>query len=64
MKAYQNLRKLDNPGRFGAWIFRIAHNEAYSIFRKRKPEVDSESLEPEATDMASAWAAIPCFPSN
>jgi len=38
LKAYQNLRKLEDPDRFAAWLFRIAHNEAYSLFRKRKPE--------------------------
>jgi RNA polymerase sigma-70 factor (ECF subfamily) len=38
LKAYQNLRKLEDPQRFAAWLFRIAHNEAYSLFRKRKPE--------------------------
>ena len=38
LKAYQNLRKLEDPQRFPAWLFRIAHNEAYSLFRKRQPE--------------------------
>ena len=38
LKAYQNLRKLDDPARFAAWLFRIAHNEAFSAFRKRRPE--------------------------
>jgi RNA polymerase sigma-70 factor (ECF subfamily) len=38
LKAYQNLRKLEDPDRFAAWLFRIAHNEAYSLFRKRRPE--------------------------
>ena len=38
LKAYQNLRKLDDPGRFAPWLYRIAHNEAYSMFRKRRPE--------------------------
>ena len=33
LKAYQNLRKLDDPGRFAPWMYRIAHNEAYSMFR-------------------------------
>ncbi|HVW86786.1 MAG TPA: sigma-70 family RNA polymerase sigma factor [Bryobacteraceae bacterium] len=42
LKAYQNIRKLDDTARFGPWLFRIAHNEAYSLFRKRRPEVDSE----------------------
>ena len=41
LKGYQNLRKLDDPGRFGAWVFRIAHNEAYSMLRKPKRETAS-----------------------
>lgn len=47
LKAYQNLRKLEDPGRFGAWLFRIAHNEAYSMLRRRKPE---EELGADAGD--------------
>jgi RNA polymerase sigma-70 factor, ECF subfamily len=43
LKAYQNLRKLEEPERFAPWLFRIAHNEAYSMFRKRRPEVDTET---------------------
>jgi RNA polymerase sigma-70 factor (ECF subfamily) len=43
LKAYQNLRKLEDPDRFAAWLFRIAHNEAYSLFRKRKPEGEPHS---------------------
>jgi len=42
LKAYQNLGKLEDPDRFGAWLYRIAHNEAFSLLRKRKPESDSE----------------------
>lgn len=42
MKAYQNLRKLEDPARFGPWLYRIAHNEAYSLLRKSKPETDIE----------------------
>jgi RNA polymerase sigma-70 factor (ECF subfamily) len=38
LKAYQTLAKLDDPERFGPWLFRIAHNEAFSLFRKRRPE--------------------------
>ena len=53
LKAYQNLRKLDDPQRFAAWLFRIAHNEAYSLFRKRKPEGEEPS-EP-AVGAASAF---------
>ena len=42
LKAYQNIRKLDDSARFGPWLFRIAHNEAYSAFRKKRPEVAPE----------------------
>jgi RNA polymerase sigma-70 factor (ECF subfamily) len=40
LKAYQHLRKLEDPARFAPWLFRIAHNEAFSSFRKRKVESD------------------------
>ena len=38
LKAYQNLKKLEDPARFAGWLFRIAHNEAYSLLRKNRPE--------------------------
>jgi len=47
LKAYQNIRKLDDPARFGPWLYRIAHNEAYSFFRKRRPETALEDVSPE-----------------
>jgi RNA polymerase sigma-70 factor (ECF subfamily) len=62
LKAYQNLRKLDDPGRFAPWLYRIAHNEAYSLFRKRKPEADVEELQPESTETEIAVAGSPVFP--
>ena len=46
LKAYQSLRRLEDPARFGPWLFRIAHNEAFSLLRKRRPEVDLETLAP------------------
>ncbi len=52
LKAYQNIRKLDDTSRFGAWLFRIAHNEAYSMFRKKKPEVLESELPERATGHA------------
>jgi RNA polymerase sigma-70 factor (ECF subfamily) len=38
LKAYQNLPKLEDPARFAGWLFRIAHNEAFSLIRRRRPE--------------------------
>jgi RNA polymerase sigma-70 factor (ECF subfamily) len=38
LKAYQNLGKLDDPARFAPWLFRIAHNEAFSLLRRPRPD--------------------------
>ena len=62
LKAYQNLRKLDDPGRFAPWLYRIAHNEAYSMFRKRKPQTDVEEIEPEATGTKITVGGSSVFP--
>ena len=40
LKVYQSLAKLDDPARFAGWLFRIAHNEAFSLLRRRRPEVE------------------------
>jgi RNA polymerase sigma-70 factor, ECF subfamily len=58
LKAYQNLRKLDDPQRFAAWLFRIAHNEAYSLFRKRKPEGEPESEEHSGKTVAIGGVGV------
>jgi RNA polymerase sigma-70 factor, ECF subfamily len=62
LKAYQNLRKLENPERFAPWVFRIAHNEAYSLFRKRKPEADLEELPPERSEAGVSVGGRSVFP--
>lgn len=60
LKAYQNLRKLDDPARFAPWLFRIAHNEAFSSFRKRRPERETAGQsEYEGGERA---AVAPAFP--
>ena len=62
LKTYQNLRKLDDPARFAPWLYRIAHNEAYSMFRKRRPETDIDELEPEGTDRSILVGGSSVFP--
>lgn len=47
LKAYQNLRKLEDTGRFAPWLYRIAHNEAYSYLRRNRPETELEEAEYE-----------------
>jgi RNA polymerase sigma-70 factor (ECF subfamily) len=50
LKAYRNINGFDIKLKFSSWIYRIAHNEAVSWYRKRKvrPEghlvADSEEL--------------------
>lgn len=50
LKAYRNINGFDTSLKFSSWIYRIAHNEAISWYRKRKvrPEghlvADSEEL--------------------
>jgi RNA polymerase sigma-70 factor (ECF subfamily) len=62
LKAYQNLRKLDDQNRFAPWLYRIAHNEAYSMFRKKRPEADIDELVPEATETGITVGGSPVFP--
>ena len=64
LKAYQNLRKLDDAGRFAPWLYRIAHNEAYSMFRKRKPEIDIDELEPQATGTKISAGGSAIYPAE
>jgi RNA polymerase sigma-70 factor, ECF subfamily len=40
LKAYQHLGKLDDASRFAPWLFRIAHNESFSLLRKNRPDGD------------------------
>jgi len=57
LKAYQNLKKLDDPAKFPAWLFRIAHNEAYSLLRKNKPEGEI-TAEPRMDDASGGLFPI------
>lgn len=42
LKAYRGLAKLDDPDRFPQWLFRIAHNEAISAFRRNRLATESD----------------------
>ena len=47
LKAYQKLSSLEDLGRFAPWLFRIAHNEAYSLLRKpRAVDASPADFEP------------------
>jgi len=56
LKAYQNLGRLDDPARFGPWLYRIAHNEAVSLLRRRRLEGQAPENAPEqATGQAAVF---------
>ena len=45
--AWRDLPKLRNPGRFDAWLFRIAHNHALNVLCRPRPLPLEEAPEPE-----------------
>ena len=57
LKAYQNLKKLDDPAKFPGWLFRIAHNEAYSLLRKNRPEGEM-TVEPKMAEASGGLFPI------
>jgi RNA polymerase sigma-70 factor (ECF subfamily) len=56
LKAYRNLPKLDDPARFAGWLFRIAHNEAFSLLRRKRPEGE---LGPELHTAGAGGSLLP-----
>lgn len=46
LKAWQNLKKLEDAERFSSWLFRIAHNEAFSLLRKSRPDSGELLMDP------------------
>jgi RNA polymerase sigma-70 factor (ECF subfamily) len=42
LKAYRHLPRLEAVERFPQWLFRIAHNEAISLYRRNRFAADGE----------------------
>ena len=42
-KAYRNLSELEDAEKFPQWLFRIAHNLAFSQFRQHEPVRNADS---------------------
>ena len=36
LRAYRAIGALDDPGLLRSWLYRIAHNQAYSVLRRRR----------------------------
>lgn len=45
LKAYQNLNDFDGKLKFSSWIYRIAHNEVVSAWRRRSARAGEINLE-------------------
>ena len=45
LKAYQNLNDFDANLKFSSWIYRIAHNEAISSWRRKSARAEEVNLE-------------------
>jgi RNA polymerase sigma-70 factor (ECF subfamily) len=56
LKAYRALGRLEEVDRFPQWIFRIARNEAVSLYRRNRFRAEDEDVE-AASDLAAA--AVP-----
>jgi|YelNatPaOPRAMG01_1025707.scaffolds.fasta_scaffold06507_6 RNA polymerase sigma-70 factor (ECF subfamily) len=62
IKAYQNLNDFDGSLLFSSWIYRIAHNEAITLIRKRKhlvrfapsSEIDDDELDAGVVEAIAA----------
>jgi RNA polymerase sigma-70 factor (ECF subfamily) len=58
LKAYQSLGKLEDPGRFAAWLFRIAHNEAYSLLRRSRPDDVEIAFDPGSAEASGGMYPV------
>ncbi|MFW5888479.1 MAG: RNA polymerase sigma factor [Patescibacteria group bacterium] len=45
IKVFRNLNDFDQDLKFSSWIYRIAHNQVISNFRKRKARPENYSVE-------------------
>lgn len=50
LKAYKNINSFDPQRKFSSWIYRIAHNEAITHYRKNAKHVALDDVVELATD--------------
>lgn len=58
LKAYQNLSKLSDVERFSPWLFRIAHNEAFSLLRRHRPDNGELAYDPPTAKLSDRMFPI------
>jgi len=60
LKGFENLAQLKEPAHFASWLFRIAHNQAYSMLRRRRETAEIEDRAPARSphELAGVEAAL------
>jgi len=60
-KAYRSLASLEDAEKFPQWLFRIAHNLAFSHLRQHEPALNAESWPDDDREgaLARSDAAVP-----
>lgn len=60
LKAYENLNDFDTDLSFSSWVYRIAHNQAMTFFRRRKarPEGHRADLSEDDLDRLAGDADV------
>lgn len=53
IKAYRYINSFDPSLKFSSWIYRIAHNESISYWRKNQKNVDFVSIDKEENGLAN-----------
>jgi len=59
LKAYRYLARLEDVDRFSPWLYRIAHNESISMFRRnRLPVDDTEAEQPTSVAVSAGGSTV------
>jgi RNA polymerase sigma-70 factor (ECF subfamily) len=58
IKIYRNLNEFDPELKFSSWIYRIAHNQAISHYRKQKVRPQGNSLPLDISEIKNLAADI------
>jgi len=64
IKAYRHLRDFDPTLKFSSWLYRIAHNEAVSQFRKSKARPQVVRSDEEDQDLVQKLVVDPDLQGN
>ncbi len=64
LKAYRGLARLQEIERFPQWLFRIAHNETVSMFRRNKLDFEDQDTELAESSVTLAGSAAERFELN